>query len=152
MLSVLICHVRNFQCISRSKLNSTFKTNTKNWGMGVHLGYMHFLYIILLEYTNSLKRHQIKWLYSIMTSPYKYTLQKYNLNRFYLFFDTNLYIFGYQVEIFKILWKLFSFITYPYRVYIIHVYSKCSNHFRTALYRLIRNCDFAQLGSIMLHE
>lgn len=38
-----------------------------------------------------------------MTSPYKYTLQKYNLNRFYLFFDTNLYIFGYQVEIFKIL-------------------------------------------------
>lgn len=100
-------------------------------GGGVHLGYVHFLYIILLEYTctNFLKRHQIKWLYSIMTSSYKYTLQKYYLNRFYLFFDTNLHIFGYQVEIFKILWKLFSFITYPYRVYI-HVYSKCSNHFR----------------------
>lgn len=87
----------------------------------------HFAWIYTC--TNSLKRHQIKWLYSIMTSSYKYTLQKYYLNRFYLFFDTNLHIFGYQVEIFKILWKLFSFITYPYRVYI-HVYSKCSNHFR----------------------
>lgn len=112
------------------------------WGGGAFGIYaLPFINIILLEYTNSLKRHQIKWLYSIMTSSYKYTLQKYYLSRFYLFFDTNLYI----------LWKLFSFLTYPYIEYI-HVYSKCSNHFRTALYRLIRNCDFAQLGSIMLHE
>lgn len=85
-----------------------------------------------------------------MTSSYKYTLQKYYLNRFYLFFDTNLHIFGYQVEIFKILWKLFSFITYPYRVYIMYIQNV--QIISGILYRLIRNCDFAQLGSIMLQE